>query len=219
MKPYEFTLCRPESLRTSDFLRISQTAASAHLAELGLTGTLEARGLVWVIVRIRGEIYKPLPAEFTVQTWPGVRQKGFLPRYCRILEGDEVIASMVTVWVLADMESRTMVLDLDPGVPELVTGNELPMPRSLPRKRMERAGEFTVKPEWIDRNGHMNNCCYPDAAEDTLGITALPRAFSVDYRHELLPGRTVTVSALRDGEALYLSGAGETEHFRMKLEY
>lgn len=219
MKPFELTMCRPEHLRTSDFLRISQAAATAHLEELGLTGALEAQGLVWVIIRIRGEVYKPLPEKFTVQTWPGVRQKGFLPRYCRILSGNEVVASMVTLWVLADAESRTLALDTDPGVPELVTGWELPIPRSLKRKTMEKVGEFSVKPEWIDGNGHMNNCCYLDAAEDTLGITRLPTAFTVDYRHELLPGGSAAVCAQRDGNILYFSGEGEKEHFRMMLEY
>lgn len=219
MMPFELTMCRPENLRTSDFLRISQTAASAHLEALGLTGVLEARGLVWVIIRIRGEIYKPLPQRFTVQTWPGIRQKGFLPRYCRILDGEEVVANMVTLWVLADAKSRTLSLDTDPGVPELVTGWELPIPRSLKRKTMEKAGEFSVKPQWIDGNGHMNNCCYLDAAEETLGLSAIPGAFSVDYRHELLPEQRTAVCARWEENTLCLSGQGETECFRMKLEY
>ena len=134
MKPFTLTMHRPEHPRTSDFLRISQAAASAHLEALGLKGKLERRGLVWVIVRIRGEIYKPLPETFTVETWPGIRQKGFLPRYCRILDGSEVVASMVTLWVLADVKSRTMVLDLDPGVPELRVSCAVRMMRLLRRR-------------------------------------------------------------------------------------
>ncbi len=219
MKPYQLTMSAPQNLRTSDFLRISQAAATAHLDALGLTGTAENKGLVWVIVRIRGEIYAPLPETFTVETWPGISRRGFLPRYCRILDGDTVVASMVTLWVLADAESRTLSLGADLGVPELETGNELPFPRALPKKNAEKAAEFSVKSRWIDSNGHMNNCCYLDAAEDALGLTGLPKAFSVDYRHELLPGGHAAVSRVKEEENLHISGFGEKEFFRLLLEY
>lgn len=219
MNTFKLTMSRPEGLRTSAYLRISQAAATAHLDALGLTGVAEQQGLVWVIVRIHGEIYGPLPENFTVETWPGVANRGFLPRYCRILSGDTVLASMVTLWVLANAKSRTMVMDANLGVPEIVTGFELPIPRSLPRKKMAAGTPFTVQEAWIDSNGHMNNCCYLDAAEDTLGLTAIPKAFSVDYRHELLPEGHAAVSCLQEGSVLYISGAEEKEYFRMKLEY
>jgi len=219
MKPYEMTMSAPQNPSTADYLRISQTAATAHLRALGLEGKLEQQGYVWVIVRISGKIYAPLPETFTVQTWPGVRHRGFLPRYCRLLKDGAVLADMVTVWVLADAKSRTMALDIDPGVPELVTGDELPTPRSLPKKAVTDGREFAVEDGWIDANGHMNNCFYPYCAERTLGLTGLPKAFQVDYRHELLPGQRAAVAALWEENTVFISGFAEKEHFRMKLEY
>lgn len=219
MIPFTLSMSRPQPLRTSDFLRISQAAATAHLDRLGLTGKAEAQGLAWVIIRVRGELYAPLPETFTVQTWPGISRRGFLPRYCRILSGDTVVASMVTLWVLADAATRTLALGADLGVPEIETGYELPIPRALPKKAGAHTADFTVDPQWIDSNGHMNNCCYLDAAEQTLGLTGLPKAFSVDYRHELLPGGSAGLCCHREENRTYVTGTGETEYFRMLLEY
>ena len=206
--------------KTSDLLRISQAAATAHLDALGLTGAAKKNGLVWVIIRIHGEVYAPVNGEVTVETWPGVSQRGFLPRYCRIYAADGTLAaSFVTLWVLADAESRTLAEGASLGVPEMETGYELPIPRALPRKRMEVTGTFRVKPEWIDANGHMNNCCYLDAAEETLHLTAIPKALWVDYRHELLPGSEARISSMQEENVVTISGHGDVEHFRMKLEY
>ena len=76
MHPHEITLRAPASPRTADYLRFSQTAAASHLKALGLEGKLEQQGYVWVIVRIHGRIYKPLPPTFTVRTWPGAKCPG-----------------------------------------------------------------------------------------------------------------------------------------------
>lgn len=218
MHPHEITLRAPASPRTADYLRFSQTAAASHLKALGLEGKLEQQGYVWVIVRIHGRIYKPLPPTFTVRTWPGAAKGGFLPRYCRLLDGDTVLADMVTLWVLADASSRAMA-QVDAGVPEMSTGYELPIPRALPRKQPEGGIPFTVQNNWIDENGHMNNCFYPQAAEDALGISRLPKAFWVDFRRELLPGQTAQICCREESDGLLLSGWGESEHFRMKLQY
>ena len=220
MNPFTLPVTAPENTRLTDLLRISQAAATAHLDDLGLTGAAEAQGLVWVIIRICGEIYRPISGNMTAETWPGVAKNGFLPRYCRLFdEAGNLAASLVTVWVLADAESRTLAANAALPVPELTTGNELPIPRALPRKRMDTVGSFSVKPEWIDSNGHMNNACYPLAAEEVLGIQPLPKVFWLDYRHELLPGQRADISAQREEETLFVSAAAEKEHFRMKLQF
>ena len=219
MTPHILPVTAPGTPRLSDVLRLSQMAATSHLDALGLTGRAEAEGLVWVIIRIHGEIYGPISGSLTAETWPGVAKSGFLPRYCRLFdESGRLVASLVTVWVLADAKSRTLAAATLP-IPDLTTGNELPIPRSLPRKRMETAGSFTVKPEWIDENGHMNNSCYPLAAEEVLGCQPLPKAFWLDYRHELLPGQTAELSALREEDTLFVSATAEKEYFRMKLQF
>lgn len=206
--------------KTSDLLRISQDAATAHLDALGLTGAAEQKGLVWVVVRIQGEVYAPISGDVTAETWPGFRHRCFLPRYCRVYASDgSLAASMVTLWALADANTRTLAEGAELGVPEMETGYELPVPRALPRKQMEVTGSFHVKEDWIDANGHMNNCCYLDAVEETLGLAAIPKRFSVDYRHELLPGGETSVSSLREENTVTISGHGDVEHFRMKLEY
>ena len=219
MQPFDIPMSAPKNPETADLLRISQEAATAHLRALGLEGKLEAQGYVWVIIRITGRIYAPLPPTFTARTWPGVRRRGFLPRYCRLLDGDRVLADMATVWVLADAKTRTLAADVDPGVPELVTGYELPAARALPKKSADGGAEFAVLDEWVDKNGHMNNCFYPHAAEKALGLTGLPKAFQVDYRHELLPGQTAKIASFREENKVFATGFSQIEHFRLMLEY
>lgn len=223
MKPYDFITTLPEQYRSSDILRLSQEAAVRHVEVLGLAGVAEAQGLAWVIIRVRCELLAPLhPGEVRVETWPGETKNGMMPRYCRIYNADgQLAAQLVTIWVLADVQTRQMRPDAPIAVPAMLQGYEPPMPRGLPRKNMPQTGSFLVTPQQIDGNGHMNNACYLDAAEDAIGgVQGLLRGFAVDYRAEILPGAEVAVFSKQEEGLLLLSGkCGEKEHFRMTLQY
>ena len=209
----------------SSLLRLSQEAAFRHLCLLGLEGVVEKEGLAWVIIRSSGKIYAPPTGRCRISTWPGKTRAGMMPRYFQIHLPDGTLAmELVSVWMLADVQSRQMRLDLKLPIPDMTRGDELPFPRHLHKMDLPPVGQFTVTDALIDENGHMNNAVYPDTALRVLQENLpLPKSFSVDYRNELLPHSTAQVFALwEEGEerTLHLSGyAQDVESFRMKFTY
>jgi len=222
VEPFSLTLQTRENPGISDLLRLSQQAATGHLEVLGLSGAAEAQGLVWVIIRIRGEIFAQPDSLLRVETWPGATKGSIMPRYCRMYNRDGACcAGFVTLWVLADIQTRQMRLDAAVDVPDHSRGDEPPLPRALPPRRgLPPVGSFVPRQEHIDSNGHMNNAAYPEAALEFFPGLPLPRVFSLDYRREILPGMQVSVLGdVRDG-VLTVSGCSEgREHFRMALQY
>ena len=206
----------------SEILRISQQAAGAHLAALGLEGEAQKLGLVWIIIRIRCEIFAQPGKQGTAVTWPGTPRVGMMPRYCELYDpAGNLTARIVTTWVLADAATRQLRLDCPVPVPDLSRGDEPAPGRSLPRKDLPFLSAFSPAPGQIDENGHMNNAAYLDAAADAAAGLLQGRdlaAFAVDYRAEILPGTEISVCGAMEGNTLYLCGKGEEkEHFRMTM--
>ena len=223
MPPLHMTVTIPQPCRISDLLRASQKAAGRHLDELGLQNAAPEAGLAWFIVRIRMELLGDPTPTMEAETWPGFTKKGMMPRYCVLRnEKGEEIAYFQTVWALADRTTRQMLLESAIDVPDMSRGDEPPLPRSLGKKDLPLLGKFIPTPEQIDKNAHMNNAAYPDAAEAFY----LPlmkgrplRSFAIDYRAEILPGTEISLygGEPEDG-CIYLSGrSDEKEHFRMML--
>ncbi len=210
----------PQNYGLPHLLRLSQDAAGEHLRLLGLHGKAEEMGLVWMIIRIHGEILRPLDGTLQISTWPMGSKRGFLPRYCEMRdESGALCARMTTLWVLADATTRTLRMDEPIFVPNMTRGDELPPPRGLPKKNLSHWGTFAVTDEQIDENGHMNNCQYAALAQPYFP-QPLPRAFAIDYRAELLPRAHGDLWGGWDGEDLYLSGTcQDKEHFRMKFSF
>ena len=157
------------------------------------------------------------------ETWPGTTKTGMMPRYCVLRdEKGEEIAYFQTVWALADITTRQMQLECPIEVPDMTRGDEPPLPRSIGRKDMPLLGKFIPAPEQIDKNAHMTNAAYPDAAEPfylPLMKGRTLRSFAIDYRAEILPGTEISLygGETEDG-CIHLSGRSDgREHFRMML--
>ena len=218
MEPLSLTLQVPRGELLSGLLRMSQQAATRHLDELGLTGYVERQGLVWVIVRTHGKFFSSPGETLDITTWPGKSRAGLMPRHYQMFHPDGTpCLHLVSLWALADAESRKMRPDVAVPLPELTLPQEIPLPRAFPRRSDPLLGQFTVTPDYIDRNGHMNNAAYLEPVAPFLK-GRLPREFTVDYRAELLPGQRVDVCGQEEENALYLSGkVGDGEHFRMRF--
>ena len=224
MRPLRMTLSLPRPYRTSDLLRLSQAAAGRHLDELGFHNTAAEHGLAWVIIRTRMDILRTPDETLTVETWPGTTRLGMMPRYCVMYNADgQVAVRMTVVWALADVQTRQMRLEEAIPIPDMSRGDEGPMPRGLPKKEMPVLGSFVPQPHQIDKNGHMNNAAYPDAAEDAAAALLNGKtvaSVAIDYRAEILPGTEVSVHGMElDGKVLLSGISTEKEHFRMALTF
>ena len=203
-------------------MQTSQKAAFGHLCDLGLKGAAEEKGLAWIIIRTCGELYAPLVGDITVTTWPGKTRTGMMPRYCHFYDSEgRLLCKLLSVWALADVQSRSMRLDAELPIPDMTRGDELPFPRHLPKRELPPLGVFSPTEDSIDENGHLNNAAYPHYAFAAAGLAeTLPKTFCVDYRNEILPQNSVRVCGAWENESLLLSGVDDNkEYFRMKCTY
>jgi medium-chain acyl-[acyl-carrier-protein] hydrolase len=135
-------------------------------------------------------------------------------------EAGNLLLRTVSLWVLMDLQTRTMLLPGKSGVTVsgMVTGTELSAPRGLPAQAGENRQDHRVVFSDLDRNGHVNNTRYLDWAGDLLtadfhsGHTL--REMMVCYMTESREGQTLQlqwgladqilgVDALRDGERIF----------------
>lgn len=181
-------------LKPSSLLFFAQEAAGGHCDQLALDWeTLAARNLFWAVIRHRVQILQlPRAGEtITVETWPMPTTRSAFPRATAAYDsqGNEVFRA-VSLWVLMDRTSRTMVLPGKSGVDLTGTlrGCELAPPTSIVPKAMENTVTRRVGYTELDRNGHMNNTRYMDWIDDLL-----PSAF-----HEQHPVKEFTLCYLSE---------------------
>lgn len=161
-------------LRRSMILRYAQQVAGDHCDLLSLNyEALAEKGLFWAVVRNRIQVTR-LPRQgqtVTLETWPMPTTRTAYPRATVAYDeqGQELFRS-VSLWVLMDRNSRTMVLPGKSGVevPGTLRGTELATPRSLSLKDLELCQHRKVCFSDLDLNGHMNNARYLDWIEDLL---------------------------------------------------
>ena len=191
-------------LLPSKILFMMQEVAGNHFSQLAMDyETLAQRGLFWAITRIKVQITR-LPQrgeKIRLETWPMPTTRVAYPRSIVAYDeaGNEVFRS-ITLWVLMDLGSRSMVLPGKSGIEVAGTlrGNELASPLGLPAKalanRRSRSGCFTD----LDRNGHMNNTKYLDWIYDLLPTAFHTnhtiREFTLCYLNEALEGQQLELA-------------------------
>ena len=219
---------RSGALRRSELFRIFQKAASADLERTNLSvGRMSLLKLAWVITEQYVEITRmPCAGEkVTVETWPGKTKHVFFPRYYRLLEenGGE-LAKGCSEWVLMDEEKRSLAFPSIYGIhaDAVITGNEIPMPRSVRRPVLEKTLTFTVPPDAIDSNGHMNNAAYFDLADEVIPMAddVAPKSMHIQYFKELRQGDVIEVGYSSSDGICFLDGrSGNQMYFRMRMTW
>lgn len=188
-------------VKPSALLHFIQEAAGAHCIELALDwDTLAKRNLFWAVIRNRLQILQlPTAGEtVTVETWPMPTTRSAFPRAAvgYDSQGNELFRS-VSLWVLMDTRTRSMVLPGKSGIDLAGTlrGNELAAPGSLHPLECDNSSCRKVCYSDLDRNGHMNNTRYMDWIDDLL-----PAAFHAGH-----PAKELTLcylSEAREGEEM-----------------
>ena len=193
----------------SGLLYLVQEAAGDHSAILGTDrDSLREKGLFWAVIRHRLQV-NAIPGQgeaVKVTTWPMPTTRSAYPRatvgYDR--EGN-VLFRAVSLWVLMDAETRTMVLPKRSGVEVkgVVLGEELDFPGSLSPVEAEKLQSRLVCKEDLDVNGHVNNCRYLDwVAQLPAAGFACPGELTVCYLSEALEGQTITLGWKEEGDTL-----------------
>ena len=191
-------------LKTSQILYYVQEVAGRHFDVISMDyDALEKRGMIWAIIRQRVQITRlPLRGEtITLETWPMPTTRVAYPRsvVAHDTEGNEVFRS-ISIWVLMDIHSRSMVLPGRSGITVAGTlrGNELAAPGSLSPRVLTNHRTRPVCFTDLDRNGHMNNTRYLDWIDDLLPSAFhqvhSPSEFTVCYLSETREGQELELS-------------------------
>ena len=191
-------------LLPSKLLVLMQEVAGTHFSQMAMDyDTLAQRGLFWAIIRNKVQITRlPMRGEtIRLETWPMPTTRVAYPRSIVAYDeaGNEVFRS-ITLWVLMDLGSRSMVLPGKSGieVAGTIRGNELAVPMGLPAKALRNCHSRRVSFTDLDRNGHMNNTRYLDWIYDLLPSTFhfghVIRECTVCYLSEAKEGQELTLS-------------------------
>ena len=190
-------------LKLSSLLFYAQEVAGKHSALLGADyDTLAQKKLFWAVTRHKVQITRlpSLGETITVETWPMPTTRVAFPRAMAAYDsqGNELFRS-ISIWVLMDLENRSMVLPGNSGVDVggLLTGNELSVPHSILPKALCNSTQRTVTYSCLDRNGHMNNTRYLDWVADLLPSSFhrehTPRELLICYASEALEAQVLNL--------------------------
>ena len=191
-------------LKPSMILYFAQEVAGEHFSRLSMNyEALAMRGLFWAVTRHRVQISRlPMRGErLRIETWPMPTTRVAYPRAMAAYDeaGNECFR-IISLWVLMDIEKRSMVLPGKSGVnvEGTLRGTELSSPLGLAAKPLGSARERTVCFTDLDRNGHMNNTKYLDWISDLLPAAFHAghsiREFTVYYLNEAREGQQLSMS-------------------------
>ena len=188
-------------LKPSMILYYVQEVAGRHFDNISMDyDSLAEKGMIWAIIRQKVQISRiPKRGEtIRVETWPMPTTRVAYPRSVVAYDeaGNEVFRS-ISVWVLMDIRSRSMILPAKSGVSVVgsLRGNELTAPNALPAKNLVNHRCRSVCFTDLDRNGHMNNTKYLDWIDDLI-----PSSFQKD--HDLKELTVCYMSEAREGQTL-----------------
>jgi acyl-CoA thioesterase FadM len=168
---------------------------------------LQARGLTWVIARIKVEIYPELRFGdvVTVETWPSGLMRSAATREFRLLRGEELVGLATSMWFVLDMESRLPVSPVEafPSNSSLIsaTPRVISLSRSLGSlaDAPEVEQRHRVRLADIDRNLHVTAATYLSWAMEGIpeSLWREHRFTSVDvqYLEECHLGQTVVIAS------------------------
>lgn len=193
---------RYDRLRPSMLLFFAQDAATSHCAEIGMDwNSMASRGMFWAVTRTKVEILRlPRHGEtITVETWPMSNTRVAYPRATQMYdEQGELLVRMVSIWVLMDLEKRSMILPGKSGLDFCGAdrGGELKPPAGLPVFQAPESADRTVRYSDLDINGHLNNARYLDWVSDLTDSefhrTHSLREMVICYISEAREGQNIT---------------------------
>lgn len=216
----------------SDLARQMEKITEAHLSSYGLNAaSLQEEGKAWVISWTSIYIAE-LPEEedkVILRIWPGKKKAVMYTRqYGFYTEDGKPLVSAASLFLLMDLKTRSVAAPTEklkeipcvkiPGEAKLPAMSET-MPETFEKQVMR-----SVQSTEIDKNGHMNNTCYLDWAEDLRMKEGygdgMPSYIWVQYNKELQEGETAKLQYTIDKDTFFLQGvsdAGDAFRVLMKI--
>lgn len=219
-------------VKSSVLLHQLEQIATTHYDALGLDRDLTtSHGCFWAVIRTELALCVPPPVERTLylDTWSGRQSHGLFWRHYRLQDPEgTVYIRGVSVWVLMDIQTRTMSRDRSwvtekGGVSQpdelKATLRSPALPTELPQRQ-----DRTVERSDADFNGHLNNAEYLRWADDLLpeefAVSHRPAHLWIEYKKELPLGQTAVLQYLLEDGALYLRGTVEDkDSFILRCDY
>ena len=201
---------RYHRLRPSMLLFFAQNTATSHCATLGMDwNTMAAKGMFWAVTRTKVEILRmPRHGEtITVETWPMTNSRVAYPRATEMYsDSGELLVRMISIWVLMDVEKRSMILPSKSGLDFCGAdrGKELKPPTGLPAFEPVSVSQRTVRYSDLDLNGHLNNARYLDWVSDLMDS-------DFHRSHELRQMVICYISEAREGQEITQEWTWEQE--------
>ena len=190
--------------KPSALLSFAQDIAGEHAAILSDNWEqLQKKHLFWAVTRHRMEVFcVPRTGEtIHLKTWPMITTRVAYPRCVEGYRQDgTLLFRVVSLWVLMDTEKRSLVLPGRGGltINGFSSGEEGPLPSSIPPRHYENASLRTVTYSDLDRNQHMNNTRYLEWVSDLLPLSFHREHYlsscNVCYLQELLPEQSLQLS-------------------------
>lgn len=220
-------------MRRSDLARQMEKITEAHLFSCGLDAkSLKEEGKAWVIAWTSIWIAE-LPKEgenVILRVWTG-KQKAvmYTRKYGFYSETGKPLVSAASLFLLMDLNTRSVAAPSEKMkmIPNITIPGEasLPAMREALPETFEKQVIRSVQATEIDKNGHMNNTCYLDWAEDLREAegygAGMPTHIWVQYSKELQEGETAGLRYTIQEDAFALQGvsdAGEAFSVFMKIE-
>lgn len=205
----------------SDVMAALEKGAVAHSLDLniGHDRMLNDFGVLWMLVRCRLHLLRHPQGELVLHTFLRTPNAALSNRDFDLFDAQGLCGSAVQTWVLADANERKLVnlKQIDalwtiprPQPERTQTLRRINMPELVP------TAQWTVAPEEIDENGHLNNVRYVRHAEaltpgGALGLEAF-------FDRECFAGETLLLESGR-GDGIFIRGVKEngSESFRMRF--
>lgn len=207
-------------IQPAAILDIFQDMTTLHAEEIGIgREALLDEGVIWVVTRTRVEITSE-PEHFqvvTVRTWPhSLSRFSFMRDFTMRGEDGMLLAKASQEWILIDEQSRKFASPKDyyHGPTDFCEERAfLKKPRKMPDFDTDGLTASTVTPSYsdIDLNGHVNNAKYINYVYDALnpGPEGTVKAFQLDYRYEVLPGKPLDIYTLVEEGRVLSKGVRE----------
>ena len=216
-----------DNMKVSAYLDLFQTVASAHASVIGV-GYEEtiAKGLAWVIAKVKLDILLPLHSSDRVKVVTRPLKKGsldYIRDYYIYNDKGELAVMGSSQWLLIDFVTRKI------SRPVLDYAGECTDKSAYENRRIEKIAPFvgdtayshTVTAVDLDHNGHTNNIRYAD-----MMLCACPdekravKRVIINYNGEAKLGDKIDISVKTEGDAtLYYAVRNGECCFTARVEF